>query len=83
LFRKYQSKYEKLYFSRNNDLNNWKNYKSYLQELLKRDHMEPYMKNSRTTYQHSPLDNSPLRRTGQPRKGSRLTTDPGLMRIDE
>lgn len=31
MFRKYQNRYEKLYFSRSNDLNNWKSYKAYLQ----------------------------------------------------
>jgi hypothetical protein len=31
VFKKYQSKYEQLYFSKHNDLSNWKNYKSYLQ----------------------------------------------------
>ena len=54
LFKKYQNKYEKLYFSRNNDIDNWKNYKAYLQELLKKDQMEPYLKNSRSTYTYSP-----------------------------
>jgi hypothetical protein len=29
-FRKYQSKYEDLYFNRNNNLDNWKSYKNYL-----------------------------------------------------
>lgn len=43
MYKKYQNKYEQLYFSRNNDVNNWKNYKNYLQELIKRDQMEPYL----------------------------------------
>lgn len=44
LFRKYRSKYEQLYFSKQNDLGNWKNYKSYLEELLKRDRVEPHLR---------------------------------------
>ena len=31
MFKKYQNKYEKMYFSKNNDIDNWKNYKTYLQ----------------------------------------------------
>ena len=37
LFKKYQNKYERMYFSRNNDIQNWKNYKAYLQEKLKQN----------------------------------------------
>jgi hypothetical protein len=40
MLRKYQNKYEQLYFSRKNDLSNWKNYKSYLQELIKKDQVD-------------------------------------------
>ena len=37
----YQDKYQKLYLSKNNGINSWKNYKSYLQEVLKRDQIQP------------------------------------------
>ena len=39
MLKKYQNKYEQLY-SRKNDLSNWKNYKSYLQELIKKDQVD-------------------------------------------
>ena len=80
-FRKYQNKYEQMYFSRDNDIGNWKNYKSYLQEQLKREEMEPYLKkNPRATFSPSPnaqsysAEGSPLRKTGISRRLSRLRT---------
>lgn len=88
MFKKYQSKYEQLYFSRNNDLNNWKNYKSYLQELLKRDQMEPYLKNANKstripTRNSVDLTKSPLRKTSHTRNYTNLRTEPGLTLIEE
>lgn len=86
MFKKYQNKYEKMYFSRNNDLQNWKNYKAYLQEKLKQNQMEPLNKNPRATFSPSVQsfnDGSPLRKTSQSRRVSRLRTQPGLMKIDE
>ena len=50
MFKKYQNRYERLYFSRNNDVDNWKNYKAYLQEKLKKNQIEPMVKNPRTTF---------------------------------
>ena len=55
MFKKYQNRYEKLYFSRNNDIDNWKNYKSYLQEVVKRDQIEPYTNpHARSTFGPNP-----------------------------
>ena len=44
IYRKYQSKYEDLYFNDRNNVNNWKNYKSYLEELLNKNKVKynPY-----------------------------------------
>ena len=85
MFRKYQNRYEKLYFSRSNDLNNWKSYKAYLQEKLKQDQTgEDFTKNSRATFSPNVQpsnEGSPLRKTTQSRRLSRLRTEPGLMKI--
>lgn len=43
-FHKYKSKYEELYFNRNNNIDNWKNYKHYLQELLNRNKINHHLK---------------------------------------
>lgn len=86
MFRKYQNKYEQLYFSRNNDLSNWKNYKSYLQELIKKDQMEPYLKRRSThtpQQQRNDFTASPLRKTSHSRRYSNMRTEPGLTRISE
>lgn len=85
MVRKYQNKYEQVYFNRNNDLNNWKNYKAYLQELLKKDQMEPYLRRANTNPQWTTeIPSSPLRKTSQSRNYQRLRTEPtGLTRIDE
>ena len=86
MFKKYQNKYERMYFSRNNDLDNWKNYKAYLQEKLKHNQLEP-MKNPRATYSgnniQSYTEGSPLSKTSHSRRISRLRTEPGLKPIDE
>ena len=71
MVRKYQNKYEKLYFSRNNHLENWKNYKSHLQDILKRDKYDPPSKNPRSTFTptyNNSYEGSPLRRTSIPRR---------------
>lgn len=86
MFKKYQNKYERMYFSRNNDLDNWKNYKAYLQEKLKHNQLEP-TKNPRATYSgnniQSYTEGSPLSKTSHSRRISRLRTEPGLKPIDE
>lgn len=43
LYRKYHDKYEQLYFDEENNLDNWKNYKGYLQELLKKTKIQPFL----------------------------------------
>lgn len=44
LFKKYKMKYEELYFSSENNLTNWKNYKLYLEEILKRKKVDKHLK---------------------------------------
>ena len=75
-----------MYFSRSNDIDNWKNYKAYLQEKLKKNQMEPAVNNPRTTFSpnvQTYQEGSPLRKTTQSRRMSRLRTEPGLTKIDE
>jgi hypothetical protein len=43
LYNRYREKYSDLYFNRNNDLDNWRNYKNYLEELLKRNKIDPHL----------------------------------------
>ena len=43
-FRNYKSKYEELYFNRNSNLDNWKSYKHYLQELLNRNKIHHHLR---------------------------------------
>jgi hypothetical protein len=85
MLRKYQNKYEQLYFSRKNDLSNWKNYKSYLQELIKKDQVEPDLKRRsiHTPQQRNDFTASPIRKTSHLRRDSNMRTEPSLTSISE
>lgn len=43
LRKKYEQKYEELYFGKESNLDNWRNYQSYLQELLKRNKLAEHL----------------------------------------
>lgn len=65
-FHKYKSKYEELYFNRNNNLDNWKSYKNYLEELLKRNKIQHHLKDElyndgRLKIKSSYVRNAPLK----------------------
>ena len=84
-FKKYQNRYEKLYLSGENDLENWKKYKSYLQDMVKKDQGESY--NPRGTFGADPrtitFEGSPLRVSRMRRNRTSLRTEGDLGVIQE
>lgn len=74
-FRKYKSKYEELYFDRNNNLDNWKSYKHYLQELLNRNKIQHHLKEEPDHTRRKLISSSYARPT--------LKTEPNVFEIIE